>query len=69
MKKNKTKKSVNGARNADVRRILDFYENQSDANAAKEIETAPIANESVWIEVPVQLVPQVKKLISKRRSA
>lgn len=48
-----------------VRQILDFYENQSDEEAAAEIATAPSASETTWIAVPARLVPKIRKLIAK----
>jgi len=48
-----------------VRRVLDYYEAQSDDEAAAEIEAAC---ESTTMEVPVALVPTVRQLIAKRKS-
>jgi len=47
-----------------VRRVLEYYESQSDEEAAAEIESA---SERTTMEVPVALVPAVRKLIAKRR--
>ena len=47
-----------------VRRVLEYYESQSDEEAAAEIESA---SERTTTEVPVALVPAVRKLIAKRR--
>jgi len=41
-----------------VRRVLDHYENQSDADAAREIDRAARRMNSAWIEVPIALVPR-----------
>lgn len=49
-----------------VRRVLEYYESQSDEEAAAEIETAL---ESTTMEVPVALVPEVRRLIAKRKPA
>ena len=48
-----------------VRRVLDYYEVQSDDEAAAEIEAA---YESTTMEVPIALVPTVRQLIAKRKS-
>jgi hypothetical protein len=48
-----------------VRQILEYYENQTDEEAAKEIATAPSASETTWIPVPAKLVPKIRKLIAK----
>jgi hypothetical protein len=50
-----------------VKRVLDYYENQSDADAAKEIDTAPAVDDPTWMLVPASLVPQVRKLIAHRK--
>jgi hypothetical protein len=55
-----------GWNEARVRRVLEFYESQSDEEAAAEIETA---FESTTMEVPVALVPEVLRLIAKRKRA
>jgi hypothetical protein len=55
-----------GWNEARVRRVLEYYESQSDEEAAAEIETA---FESTTMEVPVALVPEVRRLIAKRKWA
>jgi hypothetical protein len=50
---------------ARVRRVLDYYESQSDDEAAAEIEAAC---ESTTMEVPVALVPTVRQLIARRQA-
>ena len=54
---------------AKLRRIIDYYDNQSDEDAAKEIETAPLAEEVTLVEVPNELLPQVRKLIARHRKS
>ena len=49
-----------------VRRLLDYYESQTDEEAAKEIRSAL---ENTTMEVPTALVPVVRELIAKRKSA
>ena len=51
-----------------VRQIIDYYDNQSDEDAAIEIATAPSASETTWIAVPAKLVPKIRKLIAKEAS-
>ncbi len=53
-----------GWNEARVRRVLEYYESQSDEEAATEIEAAL---ESTTMEVPVALVPAVRQLIAKRK--
>lgn len=52
-----------GWNEARVREVLQYYESQSDEEAAAEIEAA---SESTTMEVPVGLVPAVRELIAKR---
>ena len=49
-----------------VRQVLEYYESQSDEEAAVEIKAAL---ESTTMEVPVALVPAVRQLIAKRKRA
>ena len=55
-----------GWNEARVHRVLEYYESQSDEEAAAEIETA---FGSTMMEVPVALVPEVRRLIAKRKRA
>ncbi len=52
-----------------VRRVLEHYEKQSDEEAVAEDEAAYEATTHTAMEVPVDLVPIVRELIAKRRSA
>lgn len=49
-----------------VRRVLDYYESQTDEEAAIEIRSAL---ENTTMEVPTALVPAVRELIAKRKSS
>jgi hypothetical protein len=55
-----------GWNQARVRRVLDYYELQTDQEAATEIKAAL---ENTTMEVPTALVPVVRELIAKRKSA
>ena len=55
-----------GWNEARVRGVLEHYESQTDEEAAAEIESAL---ESTTMEVPTALVPAVRELIAKRKSA
>jgi len=57
-------KFPSGWNEARVRRVLEYYESQSDDEAAADIEAG---SESTLMEVPVALVPEVRVLIEKRR--
>ena len=53
-----------GWNEARVRRVLNYYESQSDEEAAAEIEADL---QSTTMQVPVGLVPAVRRLIAERR--
>ncbi len=55
-----------GWNEARVRRVLEYYESQTDEEAAGEIEAGL---KSMTMEIPVGLVPVIRQLIAKRRSA
>jgi hypothetical protein len=52
-----------------VRRVLDHYEAQSDEEAVAEDEAAYEATTETAMGVPVDLVPTVRDLIARHRSA
>ena len=60
------KKYPRGWNEARVRRVLEYYESQSDEGAAAEIDAG---FKRTTMEVPVGLVPVVRQLIAKRKSA
>jgi len=51
-----------------VRRVLDHYESQTDDAAATEDQEAFESTTHTAMEVPVELVPEVRRLIAKRRA-
>ena len=61
-----TEKYPRGWNQARVRRVLEYYESQSDEEAAAEIEAG---FESTTMEAPRALVPAVRVLIAKRKAA
>jgi hypothetical protein len=54
---------------AKIRRIIDYYDHQTDEEAAEEIENAPAAKGAIWMQVPNELVPKIRELIAKRRKS
>jgi len=52
-----------------VREVIDYYENQSDEEHLAEIEAAEKAENITMMAVPTELVPKVRALIAKKRSA
>jgi hypothetical protein len=53
---------------ARVRGVLDHYENQSDTDAAAEDQESFESTTHTAMEVPVELVPEVRRLIASRRA-
>jgi len=51
-----------------VRRVLEYYERQSDEEAVAEDEAAYESTTHTAMEIPVDLVPQVRELLAKRRA-
>jgi hypothetical protein len=60
--KNKNPRGWNEAR---IQRVIEYYDSQTDGEAAAEIE-AGLA--STTMEVPTALVPVVRELIAQRKS-
>ena len=58
-----------GWNEARVRRVLEYYESQSDEEAAAEIDAAFKGTAHTTMEVPVALVPIVRTLIAERKPA
>lgn len=52
-----------------VKRVLSHYETQSEEEAVAEDEAAYEAQDQTVMEVPTDLVPAVRNLIAKRKSA
>ncbi len=50
-----------------VRRVLEHYEPPSDDEAVAEDEAACESTTHTVMEVPIDLVPAVRELLSKRR--
>jgi hypothetical protein len=46
-----------------VRRVLEYYESQSDEEAAAEIKSA---SEKTMMEVPTALVPMIRRMIASK---
>jgi hypothetical protein len=50
-----------------VRELLDFYESQTDEEAAAEHEAALSSSGQTLMEVPTELVPIFRQLIAEHR--
>ena len=51
-----------------VRRVLEHYENQADEEAVAEDEASYESTTHTAMEIPIDLVPQVRELLAKRRA-
>jgi len=49
-----------------VKRVIDYYENQTEDEAVQEAEEAFSKKETV-MSIPVELVPKVRQLLAKHR--
>jgi hypothetical protein len=52
-----------------VRRVIEFYENQTDEETIAEDEAAFESRSDTLMAVPNELVPAVRELIAKRRAS
>ena len=52
-----------------VRRLLSHYEEQTEEEAVAEDEAAFEDDTKAFIEVPRELVPEVRKLIARHRAS
>ena len=52
---------------ARLRRVLDHYESQSDEDAAREDDLAYESPTHTTMQIPVDLVDEVRALIARRR--
>lgn len=64
MRKKKTK-FPRGWNENRVRRVVEYYENQTEEDAAAEIESA--AASDTIMQIPRELVPTVRSLIAKHQ--
>jgi hypothetical protein len=53
---------------ARVRDVLDHYEQQADEEAVAEDEATYESTTHTLMEVPIELVPEIRELIAKRRA-
>lgn len=54
---------------ARMKRVLEHYESQTPEEAVAEDEAAYESTTHTAMEVPVDLVPQVRELIARRRAS
>jgi hypothetical protein len=65
-KKQRFPQSWNEAR---VRKVIEHYDNQSEDEEAAEIEAALKDRSITMMAVPTELVPKVRALLARKRSA
>ena len=49
-----------------IQALIDHYDNQSEDDAVAEDEAAYLSTRVTMMAIPVELVPQVKKLLARR---
>ncbi|HMC11993.1 MAG TPA: hypothetical protein VKH44_11910 [Pirellulaceae bacterium] len=64
----KKQKFPRGWNEKKVQQVIAHYDKQTDEERAAEIEAAPEADVTM-MEIPTKLVPQVRALLSRKRSA
>jgi len=64
----KTSKFPTGWSEERVRRVLEHYESQTEFEAVAEDEAAYEDSSQTFMEVPKNLVPEVRKLIAEHSS-
>ena len=64
----KTSKFPTGWSGERVRRVLEYYESQTEFEAIAEDEAAYEDSSQTFMEVPKNLVPEVRKLIAEHSS-
>ncbi|MBI2805438.1 MAG: hypothetical protein HYX68_10720 [Planctomycetes bacterium] len=69
MKKKVKQKYPPGWDDKRVREVIDHYENQTEEEQYAEIEASLKAENITMMAVPTELVPKVRALIAKKRSA
>lgn len=52
-----------------VRKVLEHYESQSEDEAVAEDEAAFEDESQTFMEVPKELVPEIRKLIASRKAS
>lgn len=66
MKKKDPNRYPKGWNRKKIETLIEHYESQSDDEAIAEAEAAYRKRQSSLIEVPIKLLPEVRKLIARR---
>ena len=67
--KTTTNKLPKGWTDGRIRRVIAHYEEQSEAAAVVEDEAAYRSRKETMMEIPVRLVPSVRRMLAKRAVA
>ena len=73
--KKMTKKTVRKQRlpkgwtEAQIRKLAEYHDNMTEEEQVAEIEAAFAKKDQTVMVVPTELVPEIRKLIAKKRSA
>jgi hypothetical protein len=52
-----------------VAEIIAYYDARQDVDLLEDRDHQMVFEPTAWVEVPVELVPEVKKLITRRRKS
>jgi hypothetical protein len=52
-----------------VAEIIAYYDARQEADLLEESDHELLDEPTAWVEVPVELVPQVRKLIARRKKS
>jgi hypothetical protein len=69
MSKKKNQKYPAGWNEERIRELAEHYDNQTEDEQVAEHEAAFLAKDQTVMVVPTELVPEIVKLISKKRPA
>jgi len=69
MKRAKKQKMPPGWTEEQIRALAEYYDNQSEDEQVAEHEAAPRARGHTVMVVPTELVPEIVKLIEKKKTA
>jgi hypothetical protein len=67
MKRSKKQKLPPGWTEDNIRKLAEYYDNQSEDEQAAEIEAALSIENHTLMVVPTELVPEIAKLLAKKR--
>ncbi|HEV3257536.1 MAG TPA: hypothetical protein VG013_11690 [Gemmataceae bacterium] len=69
MKKTKKQQLPRGWTEQRVRKVAEYYDNQTEDEQVAEIKAAWNADNVTMVAVPTELVPEVLRLLARKRGA